>query len=144
MKTNAPTWHTEHSTETTASPERIWALFRDVPGWKTWNAGIEEISLEGPFASGTWMTMRPPGQDPLRTQLIEVREGACFVDETRLGDLVVTVTHRIEQVATGRTRIVYAVDAAGPDADQVGPAVAGDFPQVLAALVQRATATESK
>ena len=84
--------------------------------------------------------MKPPGQDPLRSKLVEVRENACFVDETRVGDLAITVAHRIEPLGAGRTRIVYAAEARGPDASEIGPAVASDFPQVLAALAKRAEA----
>src|SRR5882672_6394038 len=104
-------WRGEYGIETSATAEAIWSIFRDVPGWKTWNAGIEHIEIDGPFAAGTWFTMKPPGQDTLRSKLIEVRENACFVDETRVGDLVIAVAHRIESSGTGGTRIVYAVDA---------------------------------
>ncbi len=141
MKTTRNSWATEHSIQTNAAPERIWALFQDVPGWKRWNAGIEQIELEGPFATGTWFSMTPPGQEALRTQLIDVREGQHFVDETQVGELVVTVAHRIERVAANLTRIVYAVEAKGPGADEIGPAIAADFPEVLAALVALAEAT---
>jgi hypothetical protein len=127
-------WRGEQAVETQASPEVVWSVLGDVKGWKHWNAGIERIELEGPFASGTWFTMKPPGQDPLRSQFLEVEENRGFVDETRVGDLVVRVGHRIEAIASGRTRIVYAVDARGPGAAEVGPAVAADFPEVLAAL----------
>ena len=96
MTTTSETWSAQHSIETTATPEVLWGIFRDVPAWKAWNAGIERIELEGPFAEGTWFTMTPTGQDPLRSRLLEVRENERFVDETRVGDLVVTVAHRIE------------------------------------------------
>ena len=46
-------FQTQFSVETGASPEAVWALFRDVQGWPRWNAGIEHIALEGPFATGT-------------------------------------------------------------------------------------------
>ena len=82
--------------------------------------------------------MKPPGEDTLRSQLVEVRENECFVDETRLGGLVVTVAHRIERLGPTRTRIVYAVDASGPQASEIGPAVASDFPDVLASLAKLA------
>ena len=133
-------WRGDYSIETSATPAVIWSIFREVPGWKTWNAGIEHIEIEGPFSPGTWFTMKPPGQDPLRSKLVEVRENACFVDETRVGDLAITVAHRIEPLGAGRTRIVYAAEARGPDASEIGPAVASDFPQVLAALAKRAEA----
>ncbi|MCG2631152.1 SRPBCC family protein [Bradyrhizobium sp. WYCCWR 13023] len=128
------TWQTEYAIETTASPEAIWSIFRNVSGWKNWNAGIEQIDIDGPFASGTWFTMKPPGEEALRSQLIDVRENVCFVDETRVGDLTILVAHRIEPLGPARTRIVYAVDARGPQAAEIGPAVSADFPEVLASL----------
>ena len=127
------TWKTEHAIETSAAPEIVWRLFRDVAGWRRWNAGVERIELDGPFAAGTWFTMVPPGQEPLRSRLIEVREDQGFVDETRLDDLVVTVAHRIEPRGAG-SRVVYAVEAAGPGAEEIGPMISADFPDVLAAL----------
>ena len=131
-------WRGEYGIETSATADMIWSIFRDVPGWKTWNVGIEHIDIDGPFEAGTWFTMKPPGEDSLRSKLVEVRENACFVDETRLGDLAITVAHRIESLGAGRTRIVYAVEAFGPEAAEIGPAVASDFPQVLAALAKLA------
>src|SRR5262249_49573764 len=80
------TWKPEHAIEPSAAPEIVWRLFRDVAGWRRWNAGVERIELDGPFAAGTWFTMVPPGQEPLRSRLIEVREDQGFVDETRLDD----------------------------------------------------------
>lgn len=137
-------WRHEYAIETSASAETIWSIFRDVSGWKNWNAGIEEIDIDGPFAAGTWFTMKPPGEDVLRSQLIDVRENVCFVDETRVGDLAIKVAHRIEPLGSARTRIVYAVDANGPQASEIGPAVASDFPEVLASLVKLAEAKAIK
>jgi len=134
------TWRSEYAIETSATPETIWSIFREVPAWKNWNAGIEQIDIDGPFAAGTWFTMKPPGEAALRSQLIDVRENACFVDETRVGDLAIKVAHRIEQLGPARTRIVYAVDASGPQAAEIGPAVASDFPEVLASLARLAEA----
>lgn len=128
------TWSKVFSVETTATAEAIWKIFRDVPGWKSWNAGIESIELEGPFASGTWFAMKTPGQDVFRSRLIDVRENECFVDETRVGPLVVEVEHRIQSLGPQRTRVTYALVATGPDASEIGPAIASDFPDVLAAL----------
>jgi hypothetical protein len=131
-------WRNEYAIETSATAETIWSIFRDVPGWKNWNAGIEQIDIDGPFATGTWFTMKPPGEEALRSQLIEVRENACFVDETRVGDLVIKVAHRIESLGPAHTRIVYAVDAKGSQAAEIGPVVASDFPEVLASLAKLA------
>jgi hypothetical protein len=129
------TWKTEFSAETSASVETIWQIFRDVGAWQNWNAGIESLEIDGPFASGTWFSMKPPGQDALRSCLIEVRENECFVDETRVGELTVRVSHRIQRLGTASTRVTYSVEAEGPDAAEIGAAVSSDFPEVLASLV---------
>ena len=83
-------WRGEYGIETSAAAETVWRIFRDVPGWKNWNAGIERIDIDGPFETGTWFTMKPPGEDPLRSRLVEVREDECFADETRLVNMAAT------------------------------------------------------
>ena len=35
----------------------------DVPLLCARELGIEHVELDGPFADGTWFTMKPPGQD---------------------------------------------------------------------------------
>ena len=46
----------------------------------------------------------------------------------------VRVFHRLLPLPAGGTRVVYATQVTGPSADEFGPMVAGDFPEVLAAL----------
>ncbi|AKV03702.1 hypothetical protein AKJ09_10365 [Labilithrix luteola] len=143
MRETQSTWQTEHSIETDAAPEVVWAIFREVPSWKSWNSGIETIEVEGPFADGTWFTMKPPGQEAFRSKLVDVRENEGFTDETCVGHLVVRVAHRIERLASGRTRVTYAVDARGPEASEIGPAISADFPEVLASLAALAAEKSS-
>jgi hypothetical protein len=75
---------------------------------------------------------------------IETRasEPELFVDEADLGTVTVRTTHRVEPADSGRRRIVYRMEIGGPDADtlgpELGPQISGDFPDVLAALAERA------
>ena len=131
-------WEIEHDIETKASAESIWSLFKDVSGWRQWNAGIEKIEIHGPFEAGTKFLMTPPGQEPITTRLVEVSENAGFVDETRVGDLRIFVDHRIEPMNSGRTRVVFSLEAFGSSCDEIGPQVSADFPEVLKALVSLA------
>ena len=127
-------WQQEFSILTTAEPQAIWARFVDVAGWPQWNAGVERIVLDGPFADGTTFEMKTPAQDVYTSRLRAVREGSGFEDETVLGAISVRVDHRIEPLAPGRTRITYAAQVDGPDAEAIGAAVTEDFPVVLASL----------
>jgi Polyketide cyclase / dehydrase and lipid transport len=135
-------WSTEHSIETGAAPEQVWALWADVPRWPEWNGDIERIELVGPFAAGSRIVMTPIGQEPIELRVAEAAEPGLFVDEADFGDVVVRTTHRVQRVRGDRSEITYRMEITGPQAEtigpQIGPEISGDFPQTLAALVKRA------
>jgi len=135
-------WVTEHSVETTAAPEAIWREWSDVDRWPEWNGDIERIELDGPFAVGTRITMTPIGDEPVELRIAEAVEPELFVDEADLGEIVVRTIHRVEELDQGRRRVTYRMEITGSAADTLGPQIgaeiSGDFPQVLAALVERA------
>ena len=137
-------WANEHSFETSAAPEAIWRLWADVAGWPAWNGDIERIELVGPFAAGSKIVMTPIGQEPVELRITEAVEPERFVDEAELGEIVVRTVHRIERLDGERARVTYRMEITGPAADtlgpQIGPEISGDFPQTLAALVERAEA----
>ena len=135
-------WEYEYSVETTAAPEALWRHWSDMAAWPQWNDGIETIEVEGPFEAGTAFTMTPPGDEPIRMRLVEIKPGESFADEMDAGDFVVRTEHRLEPVAAGLTRIIYRTEitgeAAGHVGPQLGPQITADFPEVLAALAKRA------
>jgi hypothetical protein len=136
-------WEYEHAVETTSvSAEAVWRRWTDVTTWAEWNADIEKVELDGPFEAGGTITMTPVGDDPVVLRIAEVRENELFVDEAELGDVVVRTMHRVEQLDTDRIRIEYRTEITGPGADQagpeIGPAITGDFPETMAALVRAA------
>ena len=131
-------WAYEHSIETDVDAERIWALWADVPGWVAWNADLEHAELAGPFAAGSRVTMTPIGQEPIELTLAEVVAGEGFIDEARLGDVVVRTHHRLAPVGPHTTRVTYRTEITGPAPDDLGPAITADFPETMAALVRAA------
>ena len=139
-------WTFEHSVETGATAETIFGILRDTSRWSEWNPGVERVDLNGPFATGASGVMVIPGQGSLAFRLAWVGEGKGFEDETEIPgmDLMVRVRHSLEPLAAGGTRITYRATVEGPTADargpEIGPAVTGDFPDVMASLAARAEA----
>ena len=142
-------WEYEHSIETTATTEALWARWTDVAGWAEWNADIEKVEIDGPFTVGGQITMTPHGGDPVRLRLTDVRPNELFVDEAELDGVVIRTLHHLQPLATGaaattRTRITYRTQITGPAADelapQLGPAITSDFPETMAALAKAAGA----
>ncbi|MGI8801662.1 MAG: SRPBCC family protein [Solirubrobacteraceae bacterium] len=135
-----PSFNYTHTIEADVSAAAISALYEDVGSWPAWDAQAEEITRDGPFATGVTGTMKFSGQDPLRYRLIKVEEGREFVDETPVGELVVRVSHRLYPLPGGRLRVTYAAEIDGPEdrAGELGPMITADFPETMASLIRLA------
>ncbi|AYG78505.1 hypothetical protein DWB77_00613 [Streptomyces hundungensis] len=137
-------WTYEHSIETDAAPEAIWGLWADVPNWGDWNADIANIRISGPFEAGAEIVMTPAGDDPVHLLVAETAVNELFVDEARFDGLLLRTTHRLDQGESLRTQVTYRMEITGTGADevgpQIGPAITGDWPDTMAALVQLAQA----
>jgi hypothetical protein len=135
-------WVFEHGIETSAAPGAIWRLWADVENWGTWNADIATIEIRGPFATGSEITMTPPGQDPVELRIAELTEQELFVDEAEIDGLLLRTIHRLDIIGPSRTRVVYRMEITGTAADElgprIGPAVTADWPDTMAALIRAA------
>jgi uncharacterized protein YndB with AHSA1/START domain len=135
-------WVADHSIDTAATPAAVWRLWADVSSWPAWNGDIEHIEIDGPFAAGSRISMTPIGQDPVDLRIAEAVEPEMFVDEADMGEIVVRTFHRVEPLVDGGARITYRMEITGPAADrlgpEIGPAISGDFPDVLKRLAERA------
>ena len=131
-------WAAEHDVETSASPERIWELWADVPGWPEWNRDVAEAELDGAFTAGSTIRMASIDGDTVELRIAEAEQPNGFVDEANLEGITVRTIHRAERLDSGRSRVLYRMELTGENADSVGaelgPQLSCDFPEVLAAL----------
>lgn len=93
-----------------AKAHDIWALWVDVNGWKSWDAGIESSKLNGNFKEGNTFTLKPQGADPLEVTIKTVTQGEEFSDETVLPFGTIRNFHRMELVGR-RVKITHEVEA---------------------------------
>ena|SRR5215510_13614084 len=128
-------WTAEYTIETVASAETVWGAWADVPSWPVWNADLARAELSGPFAAGSAITMTPRAGEPVELVIDSAERPDHFVDEARVGDAVVRTIHRIDEISAARRRITYRMEITGPEGERLGPAISGDFPELLAALV---------
>ena len=140
-------WTHEHSAETATSSEAIWGVLRDMDQWPTWDTSMEWVRLRGPFQVGAQVTMKPKGQDPITSVIVEATENQRYADQTDLGEVTLGFSHTLQPLAGGGTRVTHRLEVTGPAADQLGPelgpAITEDFPQAMAALLASAASTQS-
>jgi uncharacterized protein YndB with AHSA1/START domain len=140
-------WTHEHTAETAASPQAVWRVLRDLDQWATWDTSMEWVRLQGPFQAGSQVVMKPNGQDPITSVIMEATENQVYADQTDLGGVTLRFSHTLEPLAGGGTRVIHRLEVTGPAADQVGPelgpAITEDFPQAMQALLARAASTQT-
>lgn len=137
-------WTHEHTAETALAPEAIWRVLKDIDNWPRWDTSMEEVTLEGPFAVGMRVTMKPTGQDPITSVITEANENERYADETDLGDVILRFSHTLTSLPHGGTRVTHRLEItgpkAGPKAGELGPAITADFPEAMQALLACAAA----
>ena len=68
-----------------------------------------------------------------------VAPGERYLDQLRLGELVIRIDHEVREVPGG-AEVTVTTTIDGPGADDIGPMVTADAPVALAALVAQAEA----
>jgi uncharacterized protein YndB with AHSA1/START domain len=141
-------WTHEHTAETVVSPEAVWRVLRDLDQWTTWDTSMEWVRLQGPFQAGSQVVMKPKGQDPITSVIVEATENRVYADQTDLGGVTLRFSHTLEPLAGGGTRVIHRLEVTGPAADQVGPelglGITEDFPQAMEALLARAASMQAR
>ncbi len=130
----ATPWTYQHSIETGARPEDIFALYADVPNWPRWDLGVSRVTIDGPFAAGSTGSLTPEGQDPVEYTMVAVTPNRSFSDETVLGDTRIRFGHVLEPLPGGRTRIRHSVSISGSGAEELGAMITSDVPDAMHAL----------
>ncbi|HEX8861058.1 MAG TPA: SRPBCC family protein [Actinomycetes bacterium] len=135
-------WAYEHTAETAASPEAVWRVLRDLDAWGNWDSSLEWVRLQGPFQVGSEVVMKPTGQDPVTSVIVEATENRVYADQTSLDGATLRFSHTLEPLGAGGTRVTHRLEITGPAADQIGPelgpAITEDFPEAMDALLARA------
>jgi uncharacterized protein YndB with AHSA1/START domain len=100
-----------HTEETTAAPEKIWALWSDVNNWPQWDLGLSQCRLDEEFAAGGKFQLRPRGSDQdITAELQDVEPNRRFSDVTRLPFGTIRASHEMD-TAAGKTKVTHTIEA---------------------------------
>ncbi|GAC1571629.1 MAG: hypothetical protein NVS3B7_01920 [Candidatus Elarobacter sp.] len=138
----AMTWERTAEATSPASPERVWAVLTDGLRWSAWNPGVEWMTVEGPLAPGSVMTMKPRGAPQTALRIEAVVPDRLLALVVTFGPLA-TMRLRWELTpADGRSRIGQAVAISGPLAGMLlrkaALRIAGGMQANLERLAERA------
>ena len=124
-------WHTK---TTTAAPEALWAIWTDVACWSTWDTGLKDATMEGPFElNATGIITSLEGQRSKFT-VVEIEEGQSYTIRTKLplGSLYVRRHYTMEEGAITYTHEVWFKGLTkGIFANSFGPKFRSMLPGVM-------------
>jgi len=130
--TNKHFWHTEI---TTASPEKVWAIWTNVPQWENWDTGFKNAEIQGDFKLNAKGFIYSLEGRKSKFKIVEFQEGQAYTFKTNLplGGLYVK---RYLAVKNGQTHFTHEVwfkgIIAGIFAKAFGKKFREMLPQVLA------------
>ena len=104
--------------EILASPERVWAVMRDVVRWHEWTQSVKSIKRigKGEFEVGSRLLIRQPKFPPAVWKLTEIVDGKTFVWVSGSPGIRVTARHTVEanKLGTTVTLSLYYAGLLGP------------------------------
>jgi Polyketide cyclase / dehydrase and lipid transport len=100
--------HFWHTVETTASPDKIWTVWTDVPNWKTWDTGLKDASMSVPFSLNAKGSILSLEDKKSKFKIVAFEQGKTYTFKTNLplGSLYVK---RTLEVKDGRTFFTHEV-----------------------------------
>ncbi len=106
-------WSFEHAETTSATPDRLWALYAEPTTWPRWDQEIAAVTVQGPVAVGTRGRLTPVTGPAAWFTFTEVDPGVGFTNVSRLPLARLTLVHHIEATAAG-SRFTHQVTITGP------------------------------
>ncbi|MEL7222748.1 MAG: SRPBCC family protein, partial [Bacteroidota bacterium] len=100
--------HFWYSLETTASPDKIWSIWTDVPNWKDWDSGLKNATLNGSFELKSKGTILSLEDRTSKFQIVEFMDGQSYTFKTKL-PLASLYVRRCLEVRGGRTVFTHEV-----------------------------------
>lgn len=134
----------ERSRETSASPQRVWAIWSDPATWPSWNPDVERCDVGGKIREGARGEMRTKSGGRHDIEIRDVIEGQTFtVNSAGIPGHRLHFKCEVVQAGAG-SRISQAVTIHGPLGflfnPMMGGQIANSFPSLLDGLAKASEA----
>jgi hypothetical protein len=106
-------WKAEFTKSAQATPEALWERWADVSNWPEQDDSLQSASINGPFAVGSVITLKPKGSPTVKVQLIEVTKLKSFSSTGQLPLAKLQFDHKVKSDA-GKIEFTQSVTISGP------------------------------
>ncbi len=133
--------HFSHTLATDVSPGQIWDVWINVGQWHTWDSGLQEAKLDGPFQEGSKGNLTSLEGRRSKFKIVAFDEGRSYTFRTPLLFSSLYVK-RYLSTNNGKTTLTHEVIfkglTAGLFAKKFGPRFRQMLPAVMHKVVEKA------
>lgn len=101
-----------HTDSTTASSDKIWQVWTDVPNWKQWDKGLKEARIDGEFIAGAKGKLIPDKGPKSKFIISELESNKFYTFKTKI-PLGWIIIKRTLEVKEGKTYFTHDVEFTG-------------------------------
>ena len=127
--------HFWYSLETKATPEQIWAIWTDVPNWKSWDVGLTDASIDGDFQLHAQGRITSLEGRRSKFTVTEYNSGKSYTFKTKL-PLGALHVKRFLTVKEGKTVFTHEVWFSGITKGIFGKAFGAKFREMLPQVLE--------
>lgn len=111
-KAQQTNYHFSHTDSSTATSDKIWAVWTDIPNWQQWDKGLKAALLEGEFVVGTKGKLIPDKGPKSKFLISEVVPNQSYTFKTKIpfGWLIIK---RSLEIKEGKTLFTHDVEFTG-------------------------------
>ena len=84
-----------------APPEKVFALYKNVAAWSSWDPDIKTSSIEGSFSSGASGSLQPSSGPKVSVKFTEVIPNRSFTVESKFPLCVLRFEHELTPLPSG-------------------------------------------
>jgi Polyketide cyclase / dehydrase and lipid transport len=102
----------EHSVLVNTAPERLFALYADVPHWNRWDPDTKASSIHGPFQTGETGSLTPTMGNTVSMRLTSVVPNRSFTVEVKIPLFRMLFEHELLP-SQEATKVIHRVTFSG-------------------------------
>ncbi|MCA9732860.1 SRPBCC family protein [candidate division KSB1 bacterium] len=102
----------EETIKIKATPEQIFAFYKNVSEWSSWDPDVQSSSIDGDFREGTKGKLKPSKGPETKIEFTEVTRNKSFTTSSKLPFCTMRFVHELVPTNEG-TEVIHTVTFSG-------------------------------
>jgi hypothetical protein len=107
-------WQVSNTVVSSANPKDIWRRWTSVEAWPEEDSNLGSAQLEGEFAVGSKIIMKPKRSPKSTVTIVEVTNNKSFTTEGKIPFGKLTISHNVKSLENSKASFTHTITLTGP------------------------------